>query len=114
MVFDRYLRQGTQAAYVFEGTVDAMVLAESLAAMFLVGLAGGVHCVGMCGAIVAAFAGAGGPQRPANVVTYNGGRIASYALAGAVVGTSARPRGMPMRCCRSSKFSMRSPRSRSC
>ncbi len=67
-----------------------------LAALFVAGLASGVHCVGMCGGIVAAF----GTQRVIPVVpahaprgadfarqlAFNGGRISSYALGGALAG----------------------------
>ena len=67
-----------------------------LAAMFVAGLASGVHCIGMCGGIVAAF----GTQRTIPVVpvrapggvdfarqlAFNGGRISSYALGGAMAG----------------------------
>ena len=54
-------------------------------ALFLVGLLGGTHCVGMCGGIVGALS-LGAPARLALHVAYNGGRIASYALAGGLVG----------------------------
>lgn len=54
-------------------------------ALFLVGLLGGVHCVGMCGGIVGALS-MGGPARWSLHFAYNGGRLASYALAGALVG----------------------------
>ena len=72
--------------------------------LFMVGLAGSVHCIGMCGGIVGALSiGSGTPApgrpviaiavaRPAlqtnvlRVLAYNGGRIASYMLAGAVAG----------------------------
>ncbi|MFP5393527.1 MAG: sulfite exporter TauE/SafE family protein [Gammaproteobacteria bacterium] len=74
--------------------------------VFLVGLAGSVHCVGMCGGIVSAFSAAPA-SRPfpvavvtapaaraadslARVVSYNAGRIASYAVAGAIAGGAAR------------------------
>ena len=82
--------------------------ALSLVPMFLVGLAGSVHCIGMCGGIVGALSLAGGaaaPGRPViaiavarptlpttlqsnvlRVLAYNGGRIASYMLAGAIAG----------------------------
>ncbi|MDL2354821.1 MAG: sulfite exporter TauE/SafE family protein [Pseudomonadota bacterium] len=66
----------------------------------MVGLLGSVHCAGMCGGIVSAFSVV--PQRafPVAVVTlrsapaetllrvlaYNSGRIASYAVAGALAG----------------------------
>ncbi len=57
-------------------------------ALFLVGLLGGGHCAGMCGGIVGALS-LQGPQGKASVtihLAYNGGRIASYALAGLLVG----------------------------
>lgn len=62
-------------------------------AAFLIGLAGGVHCVGMCGGIVGALTlslpEAG--ERPLAarlpfLLAYNGGRIASYVVAGALAG----------------------------
>lgn len=55
---------------------------------FLIGLAGSVHCIGMCGGIVGAFTFA----TPKNVshtpyiLSYNLGRIVSYAGAGAMTG----------------------------
>lgn len=55
-------------------------------ALFLVGLLGGAHCVGMCGGIVGALS-LGAPGRWRLHLAYNIGRIASYAVAGAVVGT---------------------------
>ena len=59
-------------------------------ALLLLGLASGVHCVGMCGGIVTAFA-APQPLVPARnlwrtQLAFNGGRIASYAAAGALAG----------------------------
>lgn len=54
-------------------------------ALFLIGLLGGTHCVGMCGGIVGALS-LGGPSRLPLHLAYNGGRIASYALAGALAG----------------------------
>jgi len=56
--------------------------------VFFVGLLGGVHCLGMCGSIVGILTG----QLPKDKVrwpfhlAYNGGRLASYAVAGALVG----------------------------
>ncbi len=60
--------------------------------MALIGLLGGGHCIGMCGGIVGALA----MQRPDSKertqpgwllhLAYNGGRIASYGMAGALVG----------------------------
>jgi sulfite exporter TauE/SafE len=60
--------------------------------LFLLGIASGVHCVGMCGGFVAAFAGRPViPIQPvkstARLLAFNGGRITSYAIAGAVAGT---------------------------
>jgi uncharacterized protein len=54
-------------------------------ALFLVGLLGGTHCVGMCGGIVGALS-LGGGARWSMHLAYNAGRIASYVLAGALVG----------------------------
>ena len=64
----------------------------TLLGAFVVGLLGGVHCVGMCGGIVGALSlGLPEAQRSgAGAVpfqlAYNLGRIASYTLAGALVG----------------------------
>lgn len=60
----------------------------SIFALFLVGLLGGVHCLGMCGSIVGIFTAQvpkDQPRWPFHLA-YSGGRIASYALAGALVG----------------------------
>jgi sulfite exporter TauE/SafE len=58
------------------------------AAAFLIGLLGGVHCVGMCGGIVGALAVQAPQRRPAwgLHLTYSAGRIASYSIAGAIMG----------------------------
>jgi len=64
----------------------------TLAAAFLMGLFGSVHCAGMCGGIACAVGmGGGAPGRgPLRVVLdvlgYNVGRVASYTLAGLLVG----------------------------
>ena len=75
--------------------------AVSLMPVFMVGLLGSVHCAGMCGGIVSAFSMAPARRFPvavvslrsaapgpalARVLAYNGGRIASYAVAGALAG----------------------------
>jgi uncharacterized protein len=70
------------------------MLTGSLVAAFLVGLLGGVHCVGMCGGIVGTLT-AGLPANARSSLAhvfpyqlaYNGGRIAGYTLAGALMGT---------------------------
>ncbi len=70
----------------------------SIFAVFLVGLLGGVHCLGMCGSIVGVFT----TQLPKHRtrwpfhLAYSSGRIASYAAAGALVGTIGKA-GMLMR-----------------
>lgn len=58
------------------------------ASAFLIGLMGGVHCVGMCGGIVGALAAQTPMRRRAwgLHLAYNGGRITSYAVAGAAMG----------------------------
>ncbi|MDP1652306.1 MAG: sulfite exporter TauE/SafE family protein [Rhodocyclaceae bacterium] len=61
---------------------------NSLLALFIVGLLGGGHCAGMCGGIVGALC-LQSPQGGAAFgvhLAYNVGRIASYALAGLLVG----------------------------
>ncbi|MEO3958985.1 sulfite exporter TauE/SafE family protein, partial [Chromobacterium piscinae] len=56
--------------------------------LFLAGLLGGGHCVGMCGGIVAALTlhQPSGYARWRVLAGYNLGRIASYALIGALLG----------------------------
>ncbi|KIF81471.1 sulfite exporter TauE/SafE family protein [Noviherbaspirillum autotrophicum] len=82
-----------------------------LISVFLIGLLGGVHCVGMCGGIVGALSVASRSKQPfpvpvvsaapalpqsavvdnaLRVVAYNGGRIASYMIAGAIAGGLAQ------------------------
>ena len=71
----------------------------SIVAVFFVGLLGGVHCLGMCGSIVGIFAaqlpktspGPAGAELRAGArwpfhLAYNGGRLTSYMVAGALVG----------------------------
>lgn len=57
--------------------------------LFIVGLLGGVHCVGMCGGIVGALSFHDGKPligRGVQHFSYNAGRIATYAVAGGIVG----------------------------
>ena len=65
------------------GGVDATLMAGLVA-----GLAGSSHCLGMCGGIAAALGGnsAPGGRGVACVLGYNFGRVASYALIGAIAG----------------------------
>jgi len=66
----------------------------TLLAPVLIGLAASVHCIGMCGGIIGALSLSLPPEVRANkpllltyTVSYSLGRIASYALAGALVGS---------------------------
>lgn len=65
---------------------------SSLSAAFLAGLVGSSHCLGMCGGIAAAMGmgtartGDGASPALGRALLYNGGRISSYALAGALAG----------------------------
>lgn len=70
-----------------------MITAGTLLTAFLVGLLGGAHCVGMCGGIVGTLT----MSLPHEVrgslrslfpfqLAYNGGRIAGYMVAGAIMG----------------------------
>ncbi len=62
---------------------------ETAAALFLLGLASGVHCAGMCGGILAALSLQGGPgSRWRRSLAHNAGRIAMYAVLGALAGTA--------------------------
>ena len=65
----------------------------TLLSAFLLGLFGSVHCVGMCGGIVGALTlGLSDTVRQSSwrmlpyLLSYNLGRIASYAVAGAALG----------------------------
>jgi hypothetical protein len=57
----------------------------NLAAAFLLGLAGSFHCAVMCGPLVLAVQTSRGRGRFGNLA-YHGGRIATYAVLGAVSG----------------------------
>ena len=62
-----------------------------LVAALSMGLLGGAHCVVMCGGVVGAMCASGGGaasqvRRMSHVALYNAGRIASYAVAGAIAG----------------------------
>lgn len=64
----------------------------TISSAFLIGLLGGVHCVGMCGGIMNALSFAMPDQGSAKsrtfltLLLYNMGRIASYSLAGFMIG----------------------------
>ena len=66
----------------------------SYLAAFIIGLFSSLHCIGMCGSIIGTLTYSLSPELRNNkrilfsiVLSYNLGRIASYALAGAAVGT---------------------------
>jgi sulfite exporter TauE/SafE len=66
------------------------------------GLLGGAHCAVMCGGIVGAMCGGAAGMSWTRTLAYNAGRIASYALAGAIVGAVGQAGlalrgGMPVR-----------------
>jgi uncharacterized protein len=61
------------------------MLESSALSLFLIGLLGGTHCIGMCGGIVSALS-MGDASRFSLHLAYNGGRIVSYAAAGAIAG----------------------------
>ncbi|WP_020680335.1 sulfite exporter TauE/SafE family protein [Marinobacterium rhizophilum] len=66
-----------------------MTEGASIGTALILGLLGGAHCIGMCGGI-AATVGMTRPDSRAGALIlllgYNGGRLLSYALAGALLG----------------------------
>jgi len=65
-----------------------MIDATQAASALLLGLSGAGHCLGMCGGIAVAL-GLGGARTSAMTVSYHAGRVASYALLGALLGFAA-------------------------
>ncbi len=69
----------------------AIRMTESLAlsTAFFLGLLGGTHCLGMCGGIAAtvAMGNPGGNRGVGLLLGYNAGRIFSYGVAGAILGS---------------------------
>jgi len=62
----------------------------TLLSVFMTGLLAGTHCAGMCGGIVGALSISGrSPNRPpfSHLFGYSAGRIMSYTIAGALMGT---------------------------
>jgi uncharacterized protein len=74
-------RPGSYALPSLSHTADPAILALALA----LGLGSTLHCMVMCGPLAAAVPMAGGGPRWARLLAYNMGRVASYALGGALV-----------------------------
>lgn len=60
--------------------------ATTLTAALIAGLVGSSHCLGMCGGIAIALGLQGRDHPLRSALLYNAGRIASYAVAGAIAG----------------------------
>ena len=60
------------------------------------GVVSSLHCAQMCGPIVLSYSMAG-RSSAAGHLCYNGGRIATYALLGALAGAAAHERDRPAR-----------------
>ncbi|MDE2612412.1 MAG: sulfite exporter TauE/SafE family protein [Burkholderiales bacterium] len=72
-----------------------MPVEVTIVSALLVGLLGSTHCLAMCGGIAGSLSLSGpGPQRAWRswlyLLAYNGGRISSYAIAGALLGWISR------------------------
>ena len=65
-----------------------MSIIEIAIAGFVMGIVGSLHCIGMCGPIALGLAGSfeKKSERLRNILLYNTGRSASYALMGFVLG----------------------------
>jgi len=66
------------------------VNAALVGSVLVASLAGSLHCAGMCGGFVAFYSGAGratGGRRFATHVAYNGGRLTTYLVLGALAGS---------------------------
>ena len=74
--------------------MNAPPLLVDLLVAFNLGLVSQLHCIGMCGGVVGALTLALDPAAVASrsrhvfVLAYNGGRISSYAMAGAALGAT--------------------------
>lgn len=66
-----------------------MTEAFTLPTAFVLGLLGGTHCLGMCGGIATtvSLSGPNGQKGLGLLLGYNSGRILSYTLAGALLGS---------------------------
>lgn len=62
---------------------------EVIASAFIMGFAGSLHCVGMCGPLALSLPVAHNNtlSRITGAITYNGGRIVSYAILGLIFGS---------------------------
>lgn len=60
----------------------------SLTTALFLGLLGSAHCIGMCGGIAATMAMSDHPNRWLHLLSYNSGRLISYAIAGTLLGSA--------------------------
>lgn len=61
---------------------------QTLVSAFLLGLLGSGHCLGMCGGLASALGfNSSASDRLGQLLSYNLGRLSSYALAGVIVGS---------------------------
>ncbi|MFT5705856.1 MAG: sulfite exporter TauE/SafE [Oceanospirillaceae bacterium] len=59
----------------------------NITSAFFLGVLGSAHCIGMCGGIASSISLSQGTSKTLNILFYNIGRIASYTIAGAVLGS---------------------------
>lgn len=73
-----------------------MILTTLVLPAFLLGFMGSAHCLGMCGGISAALGAANARHAFSLSLGYNIGRVLSYTLLGALVGTLAQGLSQPL------------------
>lgn len=72
--------------------IDATIILPA----FLLGFMGSAHCLGMCGGISAALGAANGRNTLSLSISYNIGRVLSYAVLGAIVGGATQSLSQPI------------------
>src|ERR1022692_848897 len=73
-------------------SIDASIILPA----FLLGFMGSAHCLGMCGGISAALGAANERRALSLSLSYNIGRVLSYAVLGAIVGGMAQGMSQPL------------------
>lgn len=63
------------------------VIQLGLLSAWVAGTLGSAHCLGMCGGIASLAGSSPGGARPGRILAFNAGRLGSYSLAGALVGS---------------------------